>query len=88
MDTEEDRRWAELLICESIASEIIAASEIRAAGSALMQAGGRTFLEVRRFDRTGPHDRLPINSLGAIDNEFVGQGPTGSRWQTDWKQSG
>lgn len=79
MDTEEGQRWADLLICESIASEIIAASGIRAADSVIVQAGGRTFLEVRRFDRIGLSGRLPMHSLGAVDNEFVGQG---SDWVT------
>lgn len=74
MDTEEGQRWADLLICESIASEIVAASGIRTADSVIVQAGGRMFLEVRRFDRIGLSGRLPMNSLGAVDNEFVGQG--------------
>jgi len=79
MDTEEGQRWADLLICESIASEVIAASGILAAESMILQAGDRTFLEVRRFDRIGLSGRLPMNSLGAVDNEFVGQG---SNWVT------
>jgi hypothetical protein len=74
MDTEEGQRWADLLICESVASEIIAAAGIRAADSVILRAGGRTFLEVRRFDRVGLSGRLPMHSLGAVDNEFVGQG--------------
>jgi len=79
MDTEEGQRWADLLICESIAAGIITASGIRAADSLIVQAGGRTFLEVRRFDRAGLSGRLPMNSLGAVDNEFVGQG---TNWVT------
>lgn len=79
MDTEEGQRWADLLICESIAAEMVAAAGIRAADSVILQAGGRTFLEVRRFDRIGLSGRLPMNSLGALDNEFVGQG---TNWVT------
>jgi hypothetical protein len=47
-------------------------SGISAAPSTIIEAGGRVFLEVVRFDRTGLMGRLPIISLRAIDNEFYG----------------
>ena len=45
---------------------------IPAAQSSVIEAGGRLFLEVVRFDRTGLFGRLPIISLRAMDNEFYG----------------
>jgi HipA-like C-terminal domain len=70
--TEEGRRWADLLICEHHALQIIQGMGISAAQSCLVEAGGRVFLEVVRFDRTGLLGRKPIISLRAIDNEFYG----------------
>lgn len=72
VSTIEGRRWADLLICEHHALEIVNNSGISAAQSTIVEAGGRVFLEVVRFDRTGLMGRLPIISLRAIDNEFYG----------------
>lgn len=72
VSTDEGRRWADLLICEHHALEIVNKSGISAARSTIIEAGGRVFLEVVRFDRTGLMGRLPIVSLRAIDNEFYG----------------
>ncbi|NVO01053.1 MAG: type II toxin-antitoxin system HipA family toxin YjjJ [Geobacteraceae bacterium] len=70
--TIEGRRWADLLICEHHALEVVQNSGISAAQSTIIEAGGRVFLEVVRFDRAGLLGRLPIISLRAIDNEFYG----------------
>lgn len=72
VSTVEGRRWADLLICEHHALEVVNNSGIGAARSTIIEAGGRVFLEVVRFDRTGLIGRLPIISLRAIDNEFYG----------------
>lgn len=72
VSTIEGRRWADLLICEHHALEAVQNSGISAAQSNIIEAGGRIFLEVVRFDRTGLLGRLPIISLRAIDNEFYG----------------
>lgn len=72
VSTIEGRRWADLLICEHHALEVAIKSGISAAQSTIIEAGGRVFLEVVRFDRTGLMGRLPIISLRAIDNEFYG----------------
>lgn len=73
VSTEEGRRWADLLICEHHALQIISQNAgIPAAHSNLVEAGGRLFLEVVRFDRSGLFGRLPIISLRAVDNEFYG----------------
>jgi len=72
VSTIEGRRWADLFICEHHALEGVKNSGISAAQSTIIEAGGRVFLEVVRFDRTGLMGRLPIISLRAIDNEFYG----------------
>jgi len=72
VSTIEGRRWADLLICEHHALEVVTNSGISAAQSTIIETGGRVFLEVVRFDRTGLMGRLPIISLRAIDNEFYG----------------
>lgn len=72
VSTDEGRRWADLLICEHHALEVVNKSGISAVRSTIIEAGGRVFLEVVRFDRTGLMGRLPIVSLRAIDNEFYG----------------
>jgi hypothetical protein len=72
VDTTEGRRWADLLFCEHHALQETARAGIPAAESTIVEAGGRVFLEVLRFDRTGLVGRLPIISLRAVDNEFYG----------------
>lgn len=73
VSTEEGRRWADLLICEHHALRIIQQiAGIPAAQSRIIEAGGRVFLEVIRFDRSGLFGRQPIISLRAVDNEFYG----------------
>ena len=73
VSTIEGRRWADLLICEHHALRIIRQNAgIPAAQSNVVEAGGRVFLEVVRFDRTGLFGRLPITSLRAVDSEYYG----------------
>ena len=72
VSTDEGRRWADLLICEHHALKVVQNSGISTAQSNIIEAGGRVFLEVVRFDRTGLLGRLPIISLRAIDIEFYG----------------
>jgi hypothetical protein len=45
----------------------------------VLTAGGRTFLEVERFDRTPAGGRLGVVALGALDDEF---GARGGDWPT------
>ncbi|MBJ6751382.1 type II toxin-antitoxin system HipA family toxin YjjJ [Geomonas anaerohicana] len=69
----EGRRWADLLICEHIALDIVGEVGIAAVKTSLVVAEDRVFLEVTRFDRVGRCGRLPMISLRAIDNEFYGR---------------
>ncbi len=67
------RRWADLLICEHLALQTITEAGLPAARSTLVEAGGRLFLEVTRFDRVGARGRLGLISLGSVDDQFIGQ---------------
>ena len=73
-DVPAGRRWGDLLHCERIASDILSAHGIAAARSAVLEAGGRVFLESTRFDRTPVRGRHGFVSLAAIDAAFHGHG--------------
>ncbi|MBC5764559.1 type II toxin-antitoxin system HipA family toxin YjjJ [Ramlibacter sp. GTP1] len=66
-----DLRWADLLACEHLALEALRAAGVPAAVSRLSRAGGRTFLEVERFDRTR-QGRIGMVSLLSYDSEYIG----------------
>jgi hypothetical protein len=73
------RRWADLLVCEHLALETLPVElGIAAAKSVIRQHGGRTFLEVVRFDRCGAHGRLPLCSMASINGTLLGA--AGSSW--------
>jgi hypothetical protein len=69
------RRWSDLLVCEHLAAGVMHEHlGVRATRSRVVEAGGRTFLEVDRFDRHGRHGRSPVASWMAIDADLVGAG--------------
>ncbi|MFZ6736061.1 type II toxin-antitoxin system HipA family toxin YjjJ [Undibacterium sp. Ji42W] len=70
VDTANGRRWADLLICEHLALETLANNQIAAAKTALLEAGGRVFLEVVRFDRVGLKGRRPMATFAAMDGDL------------------
>lgn len=68
-------RWSDLLICEHLALQAISMNtKLVVTRSRIMKAGGRTFLEVERFDRCGEFGRLPLISLASLDAAFIGLG--------------
>ncbi len=71
-DTPVGRRIGDLLRLEHLALGTVAAAGIPAAVSTLVEAGGRVFLEVERFDRVGATGRRGLVSLATLDDEFVG----------------
>lgn len=73
VSSQEGRRWADLLVCEHLALQTVREAGFSAARTAVLEAGGRVFLEVERFDRAGRFGRHPLVSLGAIDDEFFGR---------------
>lgn len=68
------RRWADLLVCEHLALETLSDAGVPVARSRILQAGGRTFFEVDRFDRHGEHGRSPVCSWRAICDGLLGKG--------------
>ena len=73
------QRWADLLVCEHLASVVLGeALQMEAAASCIHQFGGRTFLEVRRFDRHGLLGRSPVCSWAALNAALFGL--TGKPW--------
>jgi hypothetical protein len=73
------QRWADLLVCEHIALQTLQISQgVASARSRLLRAGGRTLLEVERFDRHGDFGRSPLCSLETLDAALLGKS------STDW----
>ncbi len=72
-DTEEQQRWADLLVCEHLALEVVREAGASVAESSLIQTDSHTFLEVKRFDRLpGTLGRRGFVSLLALSSAFVG----------------
>lgn len=70
-----EQRWADLLVCEHLALQAVASLPgLQGARSRVLQAGGRCFLEVERFDRHGLPGRSALVSLATLDAAFVGLG--------------
>lgn len=77
------QRWSDLLVCEHLALQAIRSIDgIHSARSRLLQHGGRTFLEVERFDRHGLFGRSPLCSLDTVEAAIL---PGTS---TDWGDAG
>jgi hypothetical protein len=69
----EVQRWADLLICEHLALEVLReTNHIRSSASRIIQNQQRTFLEVERFDRIGKFGRSAFCSWGAINGAMFG----------------
>lgn len=64
------RRWADLLVCEHLALDVMAGFGLPAARTSLLEYGDRVFLEVARFDRTGQFGRLPMATFSALDGDL------------------
>lgn len=68
MTTPVGRRWADLLVAEAHAQEILASAGEAEAGAHIVDAGGRRFLQMPRFDRVGLRGRRGLVSLLAWDS--------------------
>jgi len=80
LETATGRRWSDLLVAEHLASEVLRAHGHDAARSTYLVDAERAYLEVERFDRIGAAGRLGLISLGALDDEFIGE-------RLGWSQS-
>ncbi|MES2438315.1 MAG: type II toxin-antitoxin system HipA family toxin YjjJ [Verrucomicrobiota bacterium] len=72
MDQPTGQRWADLLLCEFHAHQILAEVGLANPGARLLDAGGRRFLEIPRFDRIGPGGRRGVVSLEALASSLIG----------------
>lgn len=68
------RRWADLLICEHHASEVLLESGLPAARNEIIEAEGRIFLQSTRFDRTPSLGRRGFVTLAALDAAIYANG--------------
>lgn len=76
LTTASGRRWADLLTLEHLALETMRAAGHPAAVTSMLEAGGRRFLEVQRFDRLGARGRRGLVSLEAVESEWFGRHDT------------
>ncbi|ATB29820.1 type II toxin-antitoxin system HipA family toxin YjjJ [Melittangium boletus] len=74
------RRWRDLLVCESLALDVIRRAGLDAASARWFDEGNYRFLEVERFDRVGARGRRGMLSLDALDNEYIGAAGRGAHW--------
>ena len=72
-DTPAGGRWADLLIAEALAGEVLATRGIAAAHAQVHELGDRVFLESVRFDRIGADGRRGVASLLSVDADRYGQ---------------
>lgn len=71
------QRWRDLLLAEHHALSLLRERGIGAGSTRIVDHGEQRFLEVERFDRSGPHGRRGLISLSAMDAEFIGLGRGG-----------
>ena len=74
MDQAAGQRWADLLLCEFHAHEVMAEIGLATPGARVIDAAGRRFLEVPRFDRVGAGGRRGVVSLESLHTAAVGSG--------------
>lgn len=68
-----ERRWRDLLVCESLALEILSANGIASSHAEIVDVGSQRFLEIERFDRIGARGRRGVITAGPLDDELHGQ---------------
>jgi hypothetical protein len=68
--SESGRRWADLLLCEYLALATLSDHGLPAAAVDIIEADGRVFLEVVRFDRISRHGRAPMATFDALDGDL------------------
>ncbi len=81
MDQPTGRRWADLLSCEFHAHQVLANAGLALQGARLLDAAGRRFLEITRFDRSGKGGRTGVVSLEAL------VAATGGNLSRDWREA-
>lgn len=82
VDSSVRQRWADLLLCEDLAARVLGFHGVPGARTQVLDAGGRRFLEVERFDRFEGVGRRGTVTLGAIEEAFAGGRSPDGRWET------
>jgi serine/threonine protein kinase HipA of HipAB toxin-antitoxin module len=72
MDQATGRCWADLRWCKFHAHQILVETGLANPGARLLDADGRRFLEIPRFDRIGPGGRRGVVSLEALASSLIG----------------
>ncbi|QDQ28960.1 type II toxin-antitoxin system HipA family toxin YjjJ [Chitinimonas arctica] len=76
-NTQAGERWADLLVAEHLALRTLNTyCNGLAANSRILQADGRVFLEVDRFDRVGARGRRALYSAHALMMHYLGSAPS------------
>lgn len=70
---EAGQRWADLLLAEHLAHELLSRAGLPSSRSQWFLFGDRAYLEVERFDRSGAEGRIGAVSLYAIDISRYGK---------------
>ncbi len=78
LSTPAGRRWADLLVSEALATEVLRARGVEACEAAVVDAGDRRFLRAVRFDRHGAVGRSGVVALAPLDLDGVANDL--SRW--------
>ncbi len=66
------RRWADLLLAESMALHLLAEHKVESVSANVRTLGNRIFLETKRFDRVNAKGRVGVISLASLQDEFLG----------------
>jgi hypothetical protein len=74
------QRWADLLLCEHIAAQVLERHQIPSARTQVLDGGGRRFLEVERFDRFQTAGRRGLLTLGTVEDALSDQDSSDSNW--------
>jgi hypothetical protein len=72
LTTPTGRRWADLLVAEGHALGVLHGQGEAHATPRVLDAGGRRFLEIVRYDRAGHHERRGVVSLRALHDALPG----------------
>jgi HipA-like C-terminal domain len=73
MRTRVGQRWADLLVAEHLAHEMLRGAGVAAAQSRIEHIEDRVYLETIRFDRVERVGRIGVTSLFAIDSALYGK---------------
>lgn len=71
--TQVGERWADLLVAEHLAHQVLASDGVATAQSRIERFGDRIYLETVRFDRVARAGRIGVTSLFAIDSALYGK---------------